>query len=196
MKTRRSKKSESANPKFLHWLVESRRQNQKVSADLYELLLTTPKCWKNRKLEYEAKTLISIGFSLWRAAFLANRPEKQARTNKHATWLLGEMLETNAISFPQDRKSKAFTFNFYIANVRFRLKEFKEDNRDFKVDERLLEKWKLPKTMSHEDRWLLYQEAFADAVKYFEDRLRELKKSPVVGRTSRTPGIIAAELVP
>jgi hypothetical protein len=53
------------DPKHLKWLVESRRQNQEVSALLYELIMAK-KCWKNRKLGYEAKTLVSIGFALWR----------------------------------------------------------------------------------------------------------------------------------
>ena len=156
------------NPKHLQWLVESRRQNQEVCARLYELM--TPKCWKNPKLGYEAKTLVSIGFSLWRAAFLADKSGALKETNEHATYFLGEMLETNAIAFIQDKKARGFTFNYYLANVRFRLAEFKADNRDFEVDQRLLRKGKL-RQMKPADRWRAFQQAFKDAVHHFEARL-------------------------
>src|ERR1035438_547421 len=113
------------DPNHLKWLVESRRQNQQVCARLYELM--TAECWKTPKLGYEAKTLVSIGFSLWRAAFLADKSGQLRETNEHATYFLGEMLETNAIAFTQDKKARGFTFNYYLANVRFRLAEFKAD---------------------------------------------------------------------
>jgi len=160
---------QTPNPKHLEWLVESRRQNQEICARLYALM--TPKCWKNGKLGYEAKTLVSIGFSLWRAAFLADKSGELKETNDHATWFLGEMLETNAIQFTQDKKAKGFTFNYYLANVRFRLVEFKQDNPDFKVYPPLLEKGKLKK-LHPTERWRAYQEAFEDAVNHFEVRLR------------------------
>lgn len=163
-------KSEFPSPKHLKWLVESRKENQEVSAHLYELL--TPKCWGNSKLGYEAKTLVSIGFSLWRAAFLANKSGYLTETNEHTRYFLGEMLETNAIAFTQDKKAKGFTFNYYLANVRFRLAEFKHDNPSFEVDALLLEKGKLKK-MKPTDRWRAYQKAFRDAVDHFENRLNE-----------------------
>jgi uncharacterized membrane protein len=102
---------QNPNPKHLKWLVESRRQNQEISAHLYELM--TLKCWKPPKLGYEAKTLVGIGFSLWRAAFLANKSGKLEETNAHATYFLGEMLETNAIAFTQDK------INYIFEHIRF-----------------------------------------------------------------------------
>ncbi len=162
-------KMQTPNPEHLKWLVESRKQNQEVSALLYELM--TPKFWKKGKLGYEAKTLIGIGFSLWRAAFLADKSGELKETNAHAMYFLGEMLETNAIAFTQDKKARGFTFNYYLANVRFRLAEYKDDNPDFEVDQRLLKKGKL-KSMRPTDRWRAFQQAFEDAVSHFEDRLK------------------------
>ena len=153
----------------LKWLVESRKQNQEVAAHLYTLL--TPKCWKSASLGYEAKTLVSIGFSLWRAAFLADKSGALAETNDHSKWFLGEILETNAINFPQDKKAKGFTFNYYLANVRFRLVEFKDDHRSFDVDARLLKRGGLIK-LKPAERWRAYQAAFTDAVAHFEKRLK------------------------
>lgn len=135
---------------------------------LYKLM--TPKCWKSAKLGYEAKTLVSIGFSLWRAAFLADKSGDLKETNEHATYFLGEMLETNAITFTQDKKARGFTFNYYLANVRFRLAEFKKDNPDFEIDQRLLERGKL-KSMHPTKRWRAFQQVFEDALNHFEDRL-------------------------
>jgi hypothetical protein len=165
-------KMQTPDPKHLKWLVESRKQNQEASARLYELM--TPKCWKNAKLGYEAKTLVSIGFSLWRAAFLADKSGDLKETNEHATYFLGEMLETNAIAFTQDKKARGFTFNYYLANVRFRLAEFKKDNPDFEIDQRLLKRGKL-RSMHPMKRWRAFQQAFEDAVNHFEDRLKNSK---------------------
>jgi hypothetical protein len=161
-------KMQTPDPEHLKWLVESRKKNQEVSARLYDLL--TRKCWKKGRLGYEAKTLVGIGFSLWRAAFLADKSGELKETNDHATYFLGEMLETNAIAFTQDRKARGFTFNYYLANVRFRLAEYKNDNPDFEVDPRLLKKGKL-KNMSPTDRWRAFQQAFEDAVSHFDHRL-------------------------
>jgi hypothetical protein len=158
----------SPKPEHLKWLVESRKQNQEVSARLYELL--TPKFPKDAMLGYEAKTLVSVGFSLWRAAFLANKSGELGETNEHATYFLGEMLETNAIAFTQDKNARGFTFNYYLANVRFRLAEYKDDHPDFEVDQRLLKRGKLKK-MKPTERWRAYQKAFENAVNHFEDRL-------------------------
>lgn len=155
--------------KHLKWLVESRTMNQQTCVRLYGLL--TPECWETDNLGYEAKTLASIGFSLWRAAFLADKTGELKETNAHTVYFLGEMLETNAINFQQDKKARGFTFNYYLANVRFRLMEFKEDNEDFQVDPRLLKRGKLAK-VSPPDRWRAYQHAFDDAVTHFENRLR------------------------
>lgn len=170
------KKAASHQPfskaEHLKWLVESRKQNQEICAHLYELM--TPKCWKDGKLGYEAKTLVSIGFSLWRAAFLADKTGELQETNEHTSYFLGEMLETNAITFTQDKKAKGFTFNYYLANVRFRLAEFKEDNPTFEVAEKLLLKGKL-KRMKPVDRWRAYQRAFEDAVEHFHQRLSKSK---------------------
>lgn len=163
-------KTQSPVPTHLKWLVESRRQNQETSAHLYELM--TEESWNDSKLEYESKTLLSIGFSLWRAAFLADKTGELEETKDHAAYFLREMLETNAISFTQDKKAKGFTFNYYLANVRFRLAEFKLDNSDFEVDSCLLEKGKLEKLIPTE-RWRAFQKAFDDAVKHFEVRVRQ-----------------------
>src|SRR5439155_22339312 len=125
---------------------------------LYDLI-TPKKCWKNRKLGYQAKTLVRIGFALWRAAFLEDKSGELKETNEHATYFLGEMLETNAINFQQDKKAKGFTFNYYLADVRFRLAEFKKDNPDFQVDEFLLKRGKL-NTFKPTERWRSFQQAF------------------------------------
>jgi hypothetical protein len=153
---------------YLKWLVDRRKENQGACAHLYSLL--TPKCWKRGKLGYEAKTLVSIGFSLWRAAFLADKSGTIKETNEHAIYFLGEMLETNAINFPQDKKARGFTFNYYLANVRFRLAEYKTDNPDFNIDPSLLVKGGVKK-LTPAERWQAFQQAFEDAVKHFECRL-------------------------
>ena len=170
----RNKDTSKPTPTHLDWSVESRVLNQRASVKLYKLI-SSAQCWSRSDLGYDAKTLISIGFSLWRAAFLADKSGFRKDTNRDATWFLGEMLETNAIAFVQDKKAKNFTFNYYLANVRFRLAEYKADHRTFNVDERLLEKGKAPK--DPRTRWRAYQAAFGNAVDHFERRLKAARIS-------------------
>lgn len=158
----------NSKAEHLNWLVESRTRNQEVAARLYDLL--TPRFPNEATRGYEAKTLVSIGFSLWRAAFLADKSGELKETNEHATYFLGEMLETNAIAFAQDKKARGFTFNYYLANVRFRLAEYKDEHPDFEVDPKLLRRGKLNR-MKPTVRWRAYQEAFENVFNHFKGRL-------------------------
>ena len=125
-------------------------------------------------------TLVGIGFSLWRAAFLTNKSGKREDTHKAAIDFLSEILETNAINFTQDKKAMDFTFNYYLANVRFRLAELKGGKKDtlgFVFDERLLVKGMLEGD-GLKDRWRLYQKAFEDAVNHFKALLSSNRQVP------------------
>jgi hypothetical protein len=170
----KKKMSPKPTAEYLGWLVKSRYLNQSACAKLYELIQSNSRCWSS-DLGYDVKTLISIGFSLWRAAFLADKTGHLTETNDHSMVFFGEMLETNAIAFVQDKKARGFTFNYYLANVRFRLAEYKTDHESFHVDQRLLSRGKLAREKPRK-RWELYQAAFSDAVEHFEKRSKSAGK--------------------
>ena len=93
---------------------------------------------KSGPLRYDAQTLIAITFSLWRAAFLAGRSASGAETAAHAKEFLYEMIANNAINYPQDKAARNWTFNYYVANARNRLKDYVGIFPDCAVKESIL----------------------------------------------------------
>jgi hypothetical protein len=122
-------RSTGPNSDHLKWLVESRARNQRVSLDLFDLIKTHPEKLLNSDsdLKYDAQNLVAISFSLWRAAFLADRTGHMEERLKDAERFLGKMLTDNAITYAQDRDAREWTFNYYMANARYRLEELGED---------------------------------------------------------------------
>lgn len=165
---------ETPEPEYLKWLVDIRSRNQLASAKLYKLLKDHPNQTKKFRgsMRYDAQTLVAIAFSLWRSAFLSGRSNSGTETAHHAEMFLGEMLETNAINFPQDKNSRNWTFNYYTANARNRLLEYAEDNPSFDVDKSKLERGS---TLSPKARWVLFQDVFDEAVEHFAGRLKRAK---------------------
>ena len=68
-----------------------------------------------------ALLLVGVGFSLWRAAFLAQADRAPEAMMKEATTFLGVLLRDNAIAFAQDRDNRAWTAGYYLNNAYFRL---------------------------------------------------------------------------
>src|SRR5437868_5910672 len=95
--------------RHLKWLIESRADNQRAALQLYEALTKHPDSERNRT----AQTIIAIGFSLWRAAFLADRTGRSSERSEPAASVLLRMLADNAIGYAQDRESREWTFNYY-----------------------------------------------------------------------------------
>ena len=92
-------------------------------------------------------------------------------TNNSAVKFMSEMLENNAIAYTQERKTKDWTFNYYAANARYRLKDLKERWPNARFG---------PLIPSHgeqdpKNRWEFLQRAYEKAVDHFERRLRPKK---------------------
>jgi hypothetical protein len=92
-------------------------------------------------------------------------------TTRRISWV--RCWKATRLTLHRIRRQRVSLLNYYLADVRFRLAEFKEDNADFEVDQRLLKKGQLNQ-MLPADRWRAYQKAFKDAVKHFEDRLNAI----------------------
>jgi hypothetical protein len=89
--------------------------NQRASLLLHKLVDTHFKrIQKNKKSSEQAQVLASVCFSLWRAAFLADRTGTHEARLQAAQAFLGKMLTDNAITYPQDRASREWTFSYYM----------------------------------------------------------------------------------
>jgi hypothetical protein len=70
--------------KHLSWAVESRAKNQRSAVKLYRLFSEHEEHWKSKSMSVAAQSLLSVSFSLWRAAFLADKTAKRAAVFSHA----------------------------------------------------------------------------------------------------------------
>ena len=99
----------------LEWLIDSREANQRASLQLHKLITAHMADVKTKKpLSIKAQVLTAVCFSLWRAAFLADKTGTHDATIDDAYAFLGKMLTDNAITYPQDRASREWTFNYYM----------------------------------------------------------------------------------
>ncbi len=102
----------------LAWAVESRARNQRSCLRLLTLLRTYEHFWITQDLSKATQDLIGIAFSLWRAAFLADKKGKRETIFAHGVDFLEKVIESNAISFATDMNSNEWTFNYYTKNAR------------------------------------------------------------------------------
>ena len=79
--------------------------------------------WKTKKFSRAAQDLIAVSFSLWRAAFLAEKTGKRSIVFEHGRTFLEKVIEDNAISYPTDKGSLEWTFNYYTRNARSSLQQ-------------------------------------------------------------------------
>lgn len=152
----------------LEWAIHSRAKNQRCSLRLLALLKKYEDTWKTKKFSRAAQDLIAVAFSLWRAAFLADKTSKRADVFNHGRDFLEKVIEDNAISYPQDKNSREWTFNYYTRNARASLQQ-------------LAEHWDgvaqpyMGKKRKPDERWDYCQELLDKNVENFEKLLAERK---------------------
>lgn len=105
----------------LEWAIERRAANQRSCLKLLKLFVEHPQIWKTKRFSFAAQDLVAVGFSLWRAAFLAERTGKREAVFGDAKEFLGRMIEDNSIAYPQDKLLREWTFNYYTRSARFTL---------------------------------------------------------------------------
>src|SRR4051794_35067504 len=114
--------------KHLEWLIKSRAQNQGTSLKLLELFRKYDRECDPDRLGYDgaivAQILTSITFSLWRAAFLADRNPNSGP--KHAIDFLEKLVVDNAINYTQDRSARDWTWAYYISNAMYHIRQLEE----------------------------------------------------------------------
>ena len=164
------------------WLINSRARNQRSALSLHVLLeahfVKIKTTVANTK---KSQILTAICFSLWRAAFLADKTGIRENTIKDVRAFLGKMLTDNAITYQQDRASREWTFNYYVNNARENL-QLLSSNYWPDVGDRLNEKRKVAKgTTAAGRRWDKYQDCLDLALSNFQ---RELEAKPPINRES------------
>src|SRR5437763_10528488 len=150
----------------LDWAVESRYRNQKCSLRLLRLFENYGEIWKTKKFARAAQDLSAVSFSLWRAAFLADKTGRRTEVFAHGKDFLERIIEDNSISYPQDRRSKEWTFNYYTRNARSALQNLHKYWEDVAPEYQ-------GKKRNSIERWEYCQELIDQAVSNFESLLRE-----------------------
>ncbi len=116
--------------------------------------------------------LVAIGFSLWRSAFLSDKTVGLKETTADAELFLEELLMSNAISYPQDRKAKDWTFNYYVTTLDF-AEEYVQRNPDSNIGPLFA-----PVVQgTPKNRWEHLHNAFEKAVEHFGEKLDRAAKN-------------------
>lgn len=152
----------------LTWLVERRSRNQHASMKLLAMMDGHKEKLALRKYSITAQALAGVAFSLWRSVFLADKTGDKGASLGDATQFLKTLISDNAINYPQDRKAKEWTFNYYILNASVRLNNVADD-------------WKYPFSRSRKkaakDRWDYWQGELEKAIERFSQELE--KPTPI-----------------
>lgn len=167
-----SSKKDNLTPEHLKWLVESRSANQHAALKLFSLFETYPERINGKMFSTTAQIMVAACFSLWRAAFLADKTGKRQAVVGDAKAFLGKMLTDNAITYAQDRSAREWTFNYYMNNAKAYLLRLPSDWK--------LEKIMLPRNSKKQKgetfsmtRWNRHQKAFEVALDFLADQLAQ-----------------------
>jgi hypothetical protein len=167
----------------IKWAVESRTRNQKSIIRLLELFDKYEGPWKSKKYSRVAQDLASVAFSLWRAAFLADKSTKRSDVFAKAHAFLTRVVEENAIGFPQDKQWRDWTFNYYSRAAQCSLEHLAATSSG--VGPKFVKK-----TRSPAERWDYCQDRLEEAITKFAEALakpeakkRTTKRGERGGRT-------------
>src|SRR5271168_3811156 len=103
------------------WAVERRYKNQLCSVRLLRLFEKYEKIWITSKYSRAAQDLLSVAFSLWRAAFLAEKESARSKVFADGKKFLNAIIQSNAIGYSQDYSAREWTFNYYTRDARYGL---------------------------------------------------------------------------
>jgi hypothetical protein len=162
----------------LEWAVRSRARNQQCALRLFTLFEQHEKQWKTMKWARAAQDLLAVSFSLWRAAFLADKSGQRTAVFSDAKEFLEKIIEDNTISYSQDRKCKEWTFNYYTRNARSSLQVLAR----FWPDQ-VAEYTGRKRTPT--ERWEYCQQLLENAVAEFEATAFNLQAATTAAREAR-----------
>jgi hypothetical protein len=160
--------TQSSADKLQHfsWAIEARARNQRCALRLFGLFMTYRSKWTSQKGARAAQNLLAVTFSLWRAAFLAEKTGHRVAVFDDGVEFLERLIADNAISYPQDRKCNEWTFNYYTKNAKAALRELSDGNIAFIKVKAYKEGDRTPM-----ERWTYCQDLLDDAVGNVETAL-------------------------
>lgn len=164
-------KKDNLEPDHLRWLIEGRAANQKSGLKLLTLIEKYTEAAQSIELLHTTQLLVGTCFSLWRAVFLADKTGTRSAVLEDAKSFLGKMLTDNAITYPQDRSAREWTFNYYANNAKSALYELSQKWKEVQLallPRRLIKKGSTSSTR----RWDRYQNAFNTALQNYEVELK------------------------
>jgi hypothetical protein len=100
----------------LEWLIGRRSDVQHTLLALYKFISS-----RNDDIFDHADDLIASAFSLWRAVFLAEVERDWTSVNKGQRDFLAKVIADNAISYADDKSTRAWSVAYYLDNAKFRL---------------------------------------------------------------------------
>lgn len=150
----------------IKWAIESRTRNQTSIIRLLELFDKYETRWKSKKYSRAAQDLASAAFSLWRAAFLADKSSKRSDVFAKGKAFLTRVVEENAIGFPQDKEWRDWTFNYYSRNAQYSLQHLARTWND-------VAPVFVNQTRSPSQRWDYCQDLLDKAIKGFGTTLAQ-----------------------
>lgn len=104
----------------LAWLVEHRHKIHAFLLDLWKVL--PDKSVKGSRPVNVLQLLVGAGFSLWRAAFLANERRSWEYNAQHAKDFLLKVIKDNAITYTQEQQTSEWAVGYYLNSAYLRLK--------------------------------------------------------------------------
>jgi hypothetical protein len=107
-------------------LVKNRARIHKFLLDLYRFSETDTTLEQNEVKRDVFYLLVGAAFSLWRAAFLCDTNRTWCEIIKDAKLLLEKVIRDNAINYPQDRETRAWTVGYYLNSARLRVAEARD----------------------------------------------------------------------
>ena len=165
------KKQDDLSTSHLQWLIHSRMRNQNACLRLFDAFEQFPDQAKNTAFRAHSQTLVAVGFSLWRAAFLADKSGQREAVFADARAFLAQLLTNNAINYPQDRASREWTFNYYVTAANDGL--LKLSTKWSHIAKVLSKYERVTKgTTNARRRWNRHQNAFEAALDAFEKDLK------------------------
>ena len=179
------KKADDLSGPHLAWLIESRMRNQNACLRLFHLFEKHPGPAKHKLLRAHSQSLVAVGFSLWRAAFLADKTGQQEAVFSDARAFLAQLLTNNAINYPQDRASREWTFNYYMTNANDALLRL---SKKWSGITPVLSKYEKVRkgTTNARRRWNRHQNAFETALDLYEKDLIETSETSSVSSRAKT----------
>ncbi len=122
------RRRELVDSQGLSWLVSARNQVQLFMLKVHESAPPSSEAGTTTEASPELRQwllFVGAGFSLWRAVFLVDPKDVDRQTSdlqENATAFLEKVIQTNAVTFGDDRSCATWSSGYYLNNARYRVK--------------------------------------------------------------------------